>query len=122
MPTATSMACRSLPPRRSSLRNSAAAFSAAWVGRWGGELKHILIVERVKDGGTADVVFAWGDAPQLGIKRGWDRPDARIDGNALTLTGPRLFRPAIGGHPRAGSRPPKRARTTEPPRPESDSR
>jgi len=65
----------------------AAPFSAAWVGRWGGELKHILIVERVKDGGTADVVFAWGDAPQLGIKRGWNRPDARIDGNTLTLAG-----------------------------------
>ena len=64
-----------------------AGFSAAWVGRWGGELKHILIVERIKDGGTADVVFAWGDAPQLGIKRGWDRPNARIDGNTLTLTG-----------------------------------
>ena len=53
----------------------------------GGELKHILIVERVKDDGTADVVFAWGDAPILGIKSGWDRPDARIDGDTLTLTG-----------------------------------
>src|SRR5947199_6536783 len=62
-------------------------FSGAWVGRWGGELKHILSVERVADDGKASVVFAWGDAPQLSIKSGWDRPDARVNGDTLTLAG-----------------------------------
>jgi dienelactone hydrolase len=65
----------------------AAAFSGAWLGLWDGKIKHILIVGRIKDDGKADVVFALGDAPQLGIRHGWVRPDARVNGDTLTVTG-----------------------------------
>jgi hypothetical protein len=33
----------------------------AWVGTWGGSLRHILIVEDIRAGGEASVVYAIGD-------------------------------------------------------------
>jgi dienelactone hydrolase len=62
-------------------------FFGAWVGRWNGEFKHILIVESIANG-KAKVVFASDDAPQLGLKRGWIRiEDAWISGDTLTVNG-----------------------------------
>src|ERR1043165_4982031 len=58
-----------------------------WTGRWGGELKHILIIEGVAPNGQARVVYAWGDLPKLKIKRGWARPRAAPDGSTVTLSG-----------------------------------
>jgi hypothetical protein len=37
-------------------------FLGAWVGRWGGAVKHILIVESVQPDGSASVIYAWGDS------------------------------------------------------------
>src|SRR5262249_32638513 len=36
-------------------------FSGAWVGAWGGQLHHILIVESIMADGKANVVYAVGD-------------------------------------------------------------
>ena len=35
-----------------------ARFQGAWVGTWGDDNRHILVVERVRPDGQADVVFA----------------------------------------------------------------
>src|ERR1043165_4767237 len=56
-------------------------FLGVWTGRWGGELKHILIIEGVAPNGQARVVYAWGDLPKLKITRGWARPRAALDGD-----------------------------------------
>ena len=42
-------------------------FLGAWVGRWGGGLKHILIVESLQLDGSASVIYGWGDNPGLNI-------------------------------------------------------
>ena len=43
----------------------------AWVGTWGGSLRHILIVEDIRAGGEASVVYAIGDSPI--VARHWSR-------------------------------------------------
>jgi hypothetical protein len=56
-------------------------FSGAWVGAWGGQLHHILIVESVMADGKANVVYAVGD--NAVVRRQWTRHDATIVGNTL---------------------------------------
>ena len=63
------------------------SFRGAWVGRWGGKRKHILIVESVAPDGKARVVYAWGVGPQPGSKAGWDRSEARVSDDMLKFTG-----------------------------------
>jgi dienelactone hydrolase len=58
-----------------------------WVGAWGGSLKHILLVESIAEDGAADVVYAIGDNPALGIPRGWTRHKAAASERSLTITG-----------------------------------
>jgi hypothetical protein len=48
-------------------------FSGAWVGAWGGQLHHILIVESVMADGKAHVVYAVGDTPAANVRRQWHR-------------------------------------------------
>jgi hypothetical protein len=38
-------------------------WARAWVGAWGGTLKHVLLVESVTADGLARVVYAIGDNP-----------------------------------------------------------
>jgi dienelactone hydrolase len=59
----------------------------AWVGLWGGSLKHVLIVESVSDDGTARVVYAVGDNPYIGIKQRWLRLEGTVSGRTLKVTG-----------------------------------
>jgi dienelactone hydrolase len=56
-----------------------------WVGAWGGNLKHILLVESVTADGSARVVYAIGDYPSFGIKREWSRHEATLSGRRLTI-------------------------------------
>jgi hypothetical protein len=53
-------------------------FLGAWVGRWGGALKHILIVESVQPDGSSSVIYGWGDSPGLSITRGYSRLGANV--------------------------------------------
>jgi hypothetical protein len=55
-------------------------FSGAWVGAWDGRLHHALIVESIMADGTANIVYAVGDA-----RRQWQRGDATIVGNTLRV-------------------------------------
>ena len=61
-------------------------WAGVWVGAWGGTLKHILLVESVTADGLARVVYAIGDNPWLGIRRGWSRHQATLSGRHLTLS------------------------------------
>jgi len=60
-------------------------FLGAWVGRWGGALKHILIVESVQPDGSASVIYGWEDSPGLSITRGFSRLGANLSGDTLTI-------------------------------------
>jgi pimeloyl-ACP methyl ester carboxylesterase len=61
-------------------------WAGAWVGAWGGRLKHVLLVESVTADGLARVVYAIGDNPRLGIRRGWSRHKATLSGRRLTIS------------------------------------
>jgi dienelactone hydrolase len=68
--------------------DSGRSFLGAWIGRWGGTLKHILIVESLQPDGTARVVYAVGDNPDANITRTWLRLPAILRDDTLTITRP----------------------------------
>jgi len=72
-------------PPSAAVPESQQRFLGAWVGRWGGALKHILIVESVQPDGSASVIYGWGDSPGLSITRGFIRLGANISGDTLTI-------------------------------------
>jgi len=73
-----------------------ARFQGAWIGTWHDD-RHILVVERVKPDGHADVVFAQADSAFYGMNREWWRDKAVIADGVLTMTGFRTFRYAFDG-------------------------
>ncbi len=64
-----------------------ARFQGAWIGTWGEDIRTILVVERVKPDGRADVIFAHGDSAFYGMYREWWRSEAKIADGALAITG-----------------------------------
>jgi dienelactone hydrolase len=71
-----------------------ARFHGAWVGTWADD-RHILVVERIKPDGHADVVFARADSAFYSMNREWWRDKAKIVDGVLTMTGFRIFRYAF---------------------------
>jgi dienelactone hydrolase len=63
------------------------SFLGVWIGRWGGVLKHILIVESLQSDGTARVIYAVGDNPNANVRRAWLRLPATLRDDTLTITG-----------------------------------
>src|SRR5262249_42217458 len=60
-------------------------FSGAWVGAWGGQLRHVLVVEYVMADGSANVVYAVGENPAANVRPQWHRLNATIVGNTLRV-------------------------------------
>ncbi len=60
-------------------------FSGAWVGSWGSQLHHILIVENISASGEARIVYAVGNNEAAGVKAEWHRHEATISGDMLTI-------------------------------------
>jgi dienelactone hydrolase len=73
-----------------------ARFHGAWIGTWQDD-RHILVVERIRPDGHADVVFARADSAFYGMNREWWRDRATIADGVLTMTGFRTFRYAFDG-------------------------
>jgi dienelactone hydrolase len=71
-----------------------ARFQGAWIGTCHDD-RHILVVERVKPDGHANVVFAQSDSAFYGMNREWWRDEATIVDGVLTMTGFRIFRYAF---------------------------
>src|SRR5690242_3070539 len=65
-------------------------WSGAWVGLWGYNLKHILLVESVNEDGSARVVYAFGSNLRAGRRAGWLRLDGTVTGRTLRVTGERF--------------------------------
>src|SRR3954451_14020939 len=73
-----------------------ARFHGAWIGTWQDD-RHILVVERIRPDGHANVVFARSDSAFYGMNREWWRDKATIADGVLTMTGFRAFRYAFDG-------------------------
>jgi dienelactone hydrolase len=63
-------------------------WSGVWTGAWNGDLKHILLVERIGDNGVADIVYAEADNLYMGMRAKWWRLDAAVSGRTLGVTAP----------------------------------
>jgi dienelactone hydrolase len=85
-----------MEPPGSDVPPEMARFQGAWIGTWHDD-RHILVVERVKSDGHADVVFARSDSAFYGMNREWWRDHAMIVDGVLTMTGFRIFRYAFDG-------------------------
>jgi dienelactone hydrolase len=73
-----------------------ARFYGAWAGTWADD-RHILVVERIRPDGHADVVFARADSAFYGMNREWWRDKAKIVDGVLTMTGFRIFQYSFDG-------------------------
>ena len=82
-----------LPPRfdmeppASDVPPEIARFHGAWIGTWSDDIRTIIVVERVKADGRADMVFAHGDSAFYGTYREWWRTEARVTDGVLTIAG-----------------------------------
>ena len=63
----------------------AADFSGVWIGKWDGILKHIMIVNEVRDDGTVQVVYSFGDHPAGRFKADLQHLEGRLSGNSITV-------------------------------------
>lgn len=61
-------------------------WSGVWVGAWGGNRKHILLVESVGEDGAARVVYALGYDSAFGVRR-WMRLEAIASERRLNVMG-----------------------------------
>ena len=67
-----------------------ARFHGAWIGTWADDVRHVLVVERVRPDGRANVIFAHADSAFYGMTREWSRSEAKIADGVLTFTGEAL--------------------------------
>jgi dienelactone hydrolase len=70
-----------------------ARFHGAWIGTWGDDIRTILVVERLKPDGRANVIFAHSDSAWHGANREWWRTEAKIADGALTIAGEAMKMP-----------------------------
>lgn len=63
-------------------------WSGVWTGAWNGEIKHILLVERIDEDGAAGVVYALADDFHTGLRANWRRLDATVSGRMLIVKVP----------------------------------
>jgi hypothetical protein len=62
-----------------------ARFHGAWIGTWGDDNRHVLVVERIRPDGHANVVFAHADSAYYNMYREWFRSEATIADGVLTF-------------------------------------
>jgi hypothetical protein len=70
-------------------------WSGAWIGAWGGSLKHIVLVEAVAEDGAALVVYAVGDNPSFGVQRTWRLPEGIASSGRYQFRGRNIRRAQI---------------------------
>ncbi len=65
---------------------TAKVFSGRWEGQWDERMPHVLVVEEIRSGTEAVVLYAWQEPPVANAwGAGWYRTTATIDGNTLRV-------------------------------------
>jgi pimeloyl-ACP methyl ester carboxylesterase len=77
-----------IAPTGQDINESNRRFLGAWAGTWAGDHRHVLIVEEVRGGGDARVIYAVADYPPNRTPAAWSRHEARIADRTLTVTAP----------------------------------
>jgi len=75
-----------MQPPPANVPSTIADFHGAWVGTWGDDLRHVLVVESVAPDGKAAVIFAHADSPAFSVWAGWQRTEAIIADSRLRLS------------------------------------
>ena len=94
-----------MEPPASDVPPEIARFEGAWIGTWQDD-RHILVVERVRADGHADLVFARSDSAFNGMNREWWRDRATVVDGVPTMTGFPAMAICCGSIPSAGARSP----------------
>lgn len=76
-----------MEPPASDVPPEIARLQGAWIGTWSDDIRTIIVVERVKADGRADMVFAHGDSAFYGTYREWWRTEAKVVHGVLTIAG-----------------------------------
>ena len=63
-----------------------AKYSGKWFGMDGGVLEHMFVVEKINNVNDIHGIYAWGAAPQWGVKPGWTRMKGKYVNRELILT------------------------------------
>jgi len=72
-------------PPAESVPASARVFSGKWDGVWDGRMPHVLLVEEVRSGSEATVLYAWQESAENAWGAGWYRTPASIEGSTLKV-------------------------------------
>ena len=75
-----------MKPLAANVPASIARFHGAWVGTWGDDLRHVLVVESVGPDGKAAVIYANADSSAYAVWAAWQRIDATIGDSGLRLS------------------------------------
>src|SRR5262249_21541955 len=75
-----------MQPPAANVPSTIADFHGAWVGTWGDDLRHVLVVESVAADGKAAVIFSHADSPAFSVWAGWERTEAIIADSRLCLS------------------------------------
>jgi hypothetical protein len=75
-------------PTGQNINESERRFLGAWAGTWAGDRRHVLIVEEVRSGGDARVIYAVANCPPNRTPAAWSRHEAKIADRTLTITAP----------------------------------
>jgi dienelactone hydrolase len=75
-----------IKPPAADVPSPIARFHGAWVGTWGDDLRHVLVVESVTPDGQAAVVFADADSSSSSVWANWQRIEATIGESGLRLS------------------------------------
>ena len=75
------------PDARQTLAAHEAPWLGLWIGAWGNQIKHLMVVESVAADGTVAAVYAVGAFPETGITPSWSRCSGKVDGKTLAIAG-----------------------------------
>jgi dienelactone hydrolase len=75
-----------MEPLPADVPSTIACFHGAWVGVWGDDLRHVLVVESVRPDGSAVAIFANADSSAYAVRASWQRIDATIGAGGLRLS------------------------------------
>lgn len=73
-------------PPGAAVPKNIAAFSGTWTGNWGGKLNGVLVVQDVQPDGTANVIYAWGNAPVWNTRAGYLRIPGSVEKGVLHVS------------------------------------
>lgn len=75
-----------MKPPDASVRSEIARYHGAWVGAWGDDLRHVLVIESIEQSGKAAIVYATSGSAAYSAWASWQRIDGMIGESGAHLS------------------------------------